>query len=158
MTFIPRAARVAGAASVGLALATSLNVVAPTAAQAAASCSGAITYSKTINTSGGSPIGELTIYYNSSNGGTNSACFYHRGAAYGVAAATGVRIWRCAESSGEGQSACTVTASSTADNGNYRYYAGPRAVTGTANVCVWASGHVTWKGVLYPVVSNRRGC
>ncbi|MCY9556061.1 hypothetical protein M5W98_31225, partial [Paenibacillus apiarius] len=53
-------------------VAAGLTVGAP-AAQAAGSCSGTITYSQ-VQTSG---LGELVIYYNSSNGGTNSACFYH---------------------------------------------------------------------------------
>lgn len=60
-------------------------------AQAATSCSGTITYDATVSRSG-SVIGELVIYYNSSNGGTNSACFYHRGVSYGVAAPTDIQI------------------------------------------------------------------
>ena len=127
-------------------------------AEAAVTCSGSLTYAKTLHTSSGSAIGELDIYYNTSNGGTNSACFRHRGASYGVAALTAVRIFRCSETSGAGQSACNVTAQSSIDTGNYSYYAGPRGVTGTANNCVWASGYIYWKGVRYEGVTNRRGC
>ncbi|MGC4748140.1 hypothetical protein ACLQ28_21145 [Micromonospora sp. DT201] len=120
-------------------------------AQAAVSCSGTITYSRTYGP------GELTIFYNTSNGGTNSACFYHKGAAYGVAAPTYVRAYRCTEQSGEGQP-CTIAASSSADFGNYAYYAGPRGVTGTANYCVAAIGYIDWQGYRYQVSSGRQGC
>jgi hypothetical protein len=123
--------------------------------QAAVACSGTVTYSKSYPAT--NPVGELTIYYNSTNGGTNSACFYHRGAAYGVAATTEVQTFRCAERSGEGQ-ACTATASSSVDRGSYRYYAGPRGVTGTANYCVAAYGEIVWGGSTYWIRSGRQGC
>lgn len=119
--------------------------------QAAVSCSGTVTYSATYGP------GELTIFYNTSNGGTNSACFYHKGAAYGVAAPTYVRAYRCTERSGEGQP-CTVAASSSEDLGNYAYYAGPRGVTGTANNCVAAVGYIDWQGSRYLISSGRQGC
>lgn len=120
-------------------------------AQAAVSCSGTITYSRTYGP------GELTIFYNTSNGGTNSACFYHKGAAYGVAAPTYVRAYRCTQQSGEGQP-CTIAASSSPDSGNYAYYAGPRGVTGAANYCVAAIGYIDWQGYRYQISSGRQGC
>jgi hypothetical protein len=126
-------------------------VVGGSPAQAAVSCSGAVTYSKSYGP------GELTIFYNATNGGTNSACFYHKGAAYGVAAPTYVRAYRCTERSGEGQP-CTIAASSNPDSGNFEYYAGPRGVTGTANYCVAAVGYIDWRGSRYTVSSGRQGC
>jgi hypothetical protein len=127
-------------------------VVSAAPASAAVSCSGTITYDDTI-----AAIGELTIYYNSTNGGTNSACFYHRGVAYGVTASTYVRAYRCVETSGEGQP-CTVDRSSTPDLGDYAYYAGPRGVTGTAHRCVAAVGYIVWNGSPYLISSGRQGC
>lgn len=152
-----RASKILAATAVIGSLLTAGAAVA-TPAEADASCSGSITYSRTVNDRSGTLIGELVIYYNTSNGGTNSACFRHRGVSYGVAAPTAVRIFRCAERSGEGQSPCTVTAQSSVDTGNYKYYAGPRGVTGTANNCVWASAYIYWQGVRYDSVSNRQGC
>lgn len=122
----------------------------------AVSCSGSVTFRQAVNYAG-SAIGELIIYYNSSNGGTNSACFYHRGASYNVAAPTYVKIFRCAERSGEGQ-ACTPTASSSPDSGNFQKFAGPVGVTGTSNYCVAAYGDIQWRGALYYVSSGRQGC
>ncbi|WP_198347892.1 hypothetical protein [Plantactinospora sp. KBS50] len=128
-----------------------LVLVTGTPSQAAVSCSGTVSYNKNYGP------GELTIYYNSSNGGTNSACFYHQGAAYGVAAPTYVRTYRCTQTSGEGQP-CTIAASSSADSGNYAYYAGPRGVTGAANYCVAAEGYIEWQGFTYYISSGRQGC
>jgi len=125
-------------------------------AQAATSCSGTVTYSDTVSRSG-SVIGELVIYYNTSNGGTNSACFYHRGVSYGVSAYTSIQILRCSQSSGIGQ-ICTPTQNSVPDSGNYAYYAGPVGVTGTANYCVSAIGEVWWGGTGYSIDTGRRGC
>ncbi|MFF7978317.1 hypothetical protein ACFZDK_04180 [Streptomyces sp. NPDC007901] len=125
-------------------------------AQAATSCSGTITYDGTVSRSG-SVIGELVIYYNSSNGGTNSACFYHRGVSYGVAASTSVQILRCSQTSGTGD-ACHIAATSPVDQGSYSYQAGPVGVTGTANYCVSAIGDVWWGGKDYYVDSGTRGC
>lgn len=121
------------------------NLLVSTPAQAATSCSGTVTHSQPVTIPGRSTIiGELTIYYNSSNGGTNSACFYHRGASYGVAAPTYVAIMRCAQTSGEGQT-CRNTTAPDVDNGNFSYQAGPVGVTGTANYCVGAIGWITWE-------------
>ncbi|RZT79543.1 hypothetical protein EV382_2757 [Micromonospora violae] len=54
--------------------------------QAAVSCSGTVSWSYQFPVN--NPVIEMVIYYNSTNGGTNSACLYHRGAAYGKAART----------------------------------------------------------------------
>lgn len=131
-------------------------VVTGAPSQAAVACSGTVAWTYEYPVS--NPVAELTIYYNSTNGGTNSACMYHRGSAYGVATRTSVKISRCAETSGENTLPCTVTASSTTDNGNYAYYAGPRGVTGTANNCVWAYGEIEWGGTTYWINSGRQGC
>lgn len=112
--------------------------VAP-AASAAVSCSGAVTASKEISYKG-KVMGELVVYYNTSNGGTNSACLYHRGALYGVKANTAVVIKRCSQTNPG--NVCNVTADSGYDYGDYRYYAGPRGVTGTRVNCVAASGWI----------------
>ncbi|MFT7837272.1 hypothetical protein Q5530_14080 [Saccharothrix sp. BKS2] len=137
-------------ATVGIVLA--LGVVSAAPANAAVSCSGTVSYSDTI-----SGVGELTIFYNSTSNGTNSACFYHRGAAYGVSAPTYVRAYRCVETSGEGQP-CTIDTSSSPDLGNYAYYAGPRGVTGTNNRCVAAIGYIDWNGNRHLISSGRQGC
>lgn len=141
----------------GMVLFAGVTVAVAAPAQAAVSCSGTLSYSRTISKVGGGSIGELAIFYNTTNGGTNSACFYHRGVSYGVAAPTYVRAYRCAETSGEGQP-CTVVASSTPDSNNYAYYAGPRGVTGTANYCVAAIGYIDWGGYRYTISSGRQGC
>lgn len=145
------------ALALGFVMFAGVEVALAAPAQAAVSCSGTLSYSETINKVGGGSIGELAIYYNTTNGGTNSACFYHRGVAYGVVAWTSVRAYRCAERSGEGQP-CTITASSTADSGNFAYYAGPRGVTGTADYCVAAVGSIDWGGYTYVISSGRQGC
>ncbi|MET7893632.1 hypothetical protein [Streptomyces mirabilis] len=125
-------------------------------AQAATSCSGTVTYDGTVSRSG-SVIGELVIYYNSSNGGTNSACFYHRGVSYGVAADTSIQILRCSQTSGTGN-VCNPTASSLDDRGSYSYQAGPVGVTGTASHCVSATGGIVWGGTDYYIETGTRGC
>ena len=139
-----------------LGAATSFTVLTAPAASAAVSCSGTIIYDRTIY-SGANPVAELTIYYNSTNGGTNSACVYHRGAYYGVARHTAVQIHRCAERSpGSG---CTFTASSPTDSGNYAYQAGPVGVTGTANYCVYAEGEMALNSTTTVYFgSARQGC
>ncbi|NEB05646.1 hypothetical protein [Streptomyces sp. SID13726] len=139
-----------------LATLTGATVFLASPAQAATSCSGTITYSDTVSRSG-SVIGELVIYYNSSNGGTNSACFYHRGVSYGVTAYTSIQIYRCSQTSGTGD-VCNPTQNSLPDDGNYAYYAGPVGVTGTANYCVSAIGSVTWAGRGYSIETGTRGC
>ncbi|MFJ9522315.1 hypothetical protein ACIRPK_29175 [Kitasatospora sp. NPDC101801] len=144
------------AAFAGLALLAGVSLFASSTAQAATSCSGTVTYDQSVSHNG-SVIGELVIYYNSDNGGTNSACFYHRGASYGVSATTSVEIYRCLQRSGTG-GGCTVDVSSRIDKGSYAYSAGPVGVTGTANHCVYAYGYVNWAGHEYSVSSGTRGC
>ncbi|WP_165942505.1 hypothetical protein [Micromonospora sp. KC721] len=153
MTF--RTLRRAGVLTACLTTLAAANLFAAAPAQAAVSCSGTVTYSKTVPSS--NPVGELVIYYNTSNGGTNSACFYHRGAAYGKSALTGVQIGRCAQQSGQGRP-CDFTALSSPDEGTYSYQAGPVGVTGTANYCVSAKGWIAWGGRVYTVDSLTRGC
>ncbi|MGN9766905.1 hypothetical protein ACTMS2_17315 [Micromonospora sp. SD12] len=131
----------------------SVMVIGAPAAQAAGSCSGTIIYSQ-LQSSG---LGELVIYYNSSNGGTNSACFYHRGAAYGRSAPTFVQIYRCAERSGEGAH-CTRSGSADTDSGDFSYHAGPVGVTGVASYCVEAVGYIGWAGERHQIYSRRQGC
>jgi hypothetical protein len=140
----------------GLATLGAVGLVAAGPAQAATSCSGTVTYSGTVSRAG-SAIGELVIYYNTSNGGTNSACFYHRGVSYGVTALTGVQIGRCSQRSGEGKT-CDFVALSTPDEGDYYSYAGPVGVTGTANYCVSAKGWIVWGTTVYTVDSGTQGC
>ncbi|MCU7826524.1 hypothetical protein [Kitasatospora sp. DSM 101779] len=140
----------------GVALLAGVSLFASSTAQAATSCSGTVTYDRTVSHDG-SAIGELVIYYNSSNGGTNSACFYHRGASYGVSATTGVEIYRCLQKSGTG-GGCTVDATSRTDKGSFAYNAGPVGVTGTANYCVYAYGSIVWAGHEYSVSSGTQGC
>lgn len=135
-----------------VAVASVMTIGAP-AAQAAGSCSGTIIYSQ-VQSSG---LGELVIYYNSSSGGTNSACFYHRGAAYGRSAPTFVQIYRCEERSNEGAH-CTRGSAPDTNSGDFSYHAGPVGVTGTANYCVEAVGHIAWGGENHWIYSRRQGC
>ncbi|SEF32483.1 hypothetical protein SAMN05421837_106280 [Amycolatopsis pretoriensis] len=149
-----RIAKATGSVLAVLGIVLTTGAVTAVPASAAVSCSGTKTYDSSSGTLG---LGELTIYYNSSDGGTNSACFYHRGASYGVAAETYVKIQRCVETSGEGQP-CTPDRSSTPDTGIYKYYAGPKGVTGTANRCVAAIGWVFWHEEYAVIDSGRQGC
>ncbi|MGV9913383.1 hypothetical protein [Streptomyces tendae] len=116
------------------------------AAATAISCSGSVTARYYANYPGVGVVGELIVYYNSTNGGTNSACLYHRGPASGVAGDTNVEIRKCSQTSGEGRS-CTMIGWD-GDRGNYSSYAGPVGVTGTANNCVSVRGWVEYRGVL----------
>jgi hypothetical protein len=124
-----------------------VNLLASPSAQAATtaiSCSGTITANYPVSYPGDGVVGNLTVYYNSTNGGTNSACFHHVGKSYGVASLTFVQIHKCAETSGEGRS-CTLRAADT-DFGEYAYHAGPVGVTGTANACVMVEGYIYHRG------------
>jgi len=136
-----------------LVAAVSVMTIGAPAAQAAGSCSGTITYSQVIS----SGLGELVIYYNSSDGGTNSACFYHRGAAYGTAAATMVQIYRCERPNNEGAH-CTPDGERDTDSGNFSYYAGPVGVTGVASRCVEARAYIVWGGEAQWIFSRQQGC
>ncbi|MFD7957015.1 hypothetical protein ACFV4X_26420 [Streptomyces ardesiacus] len=115
------------------------------AATTAISCSGTITASYTVSYPGDGVVGELVVYYNTSSGGTNSACLHHRGKSYGVSSETTVFIDKCSQTSGEGRT-CTQI-SQDYDSGNYAYYAGPVGVTGTANNCVSVHGYIEYRGV-----------
>jgi len=123
-------------------------------ASAATACSGTKTF---VFTAKGKA--QLVIYYNSSNGGTNSACMYHLGSYYGKAERTTVQIGRCTTWSGPEGKSCTLDKLSKVDANKYKYYAGPRGVTGTAKRCVWAKGtmHLT-NGKTLVLVSGRQGC
>lgn len=140
--------------------ASGLLVVNAPLASAAVSCSGSITWDHTYKDSAGNPIAELTIYYNSSNGGTNSACLYHRGSYYGKTEPTAVQMLKCQEAdSAAGSQDCTVIAKSSADVNNYAYYAGPRGVTGTDTHCVVAIGDMELtNGTLRSFNSGTQGC
>jgi hypothetical protein len=139
------------------ALAMLLAVVAPAQASdlgtTAVACSGNPIYT---GSAGG--VGQLKIFYNSTSGGTNSACYYHIGAAAGVPAQTYVEIARCTETSGEGTKACTETAVDTDGPENWSKFAGPVGVVNTNNVCVRAYGFILWNGVFREVDSGRQGC
>lgn len=138
------------------ALAMLLAVVAPAQADvgaAAYSCSGSNTYTGSVGN-----VGQLKIFYSSANGGTNTACFYHIGAAAGKVARTFVEVARCAENSGEGNAVCTYKSWDSDGPGNWKELAGPVGVTGTKNVCVAAHGWIEWGGYRYGVASGRQGC
>lgn len=121
----------------------------------AASCSGSIT--DVFNAPDGS--GQLVIFYSSASGGTNTACMIHLGSYYGKAAPTSVRIGRCTTNSGPEGAGCTVDKWSSWDSGNYKYYAGPRSVTGAAHRCVVAEGSMRLRnGSTWSLSSGRQGC
>jgi hypothetical protein len=130
-------------------------VTAPAPANAASSCSGTITWASSLKKE---PRAQLVIYYNSSNGGINSACMYHAGSTYGKPYTTVVEISRCQASSHSG-GVCTVDRTSRLDEDLYSYYAGPVGVTGTARRCVVAWGTILLpKGGLIRIDSATRGC
>jgi hypothetical protein len=153
-----RIRRLLVSAGVPLMVMAGLTVVTAPVASAATSCSGTITFDRTYNV-GGNPVAELTIYYNTTNGGTNSACFYHRGAYYGRSEPTAVRIYRCTQHTASPGSPCTIAVASALDSGNFAYYAGPVGVTGTANYCVAAEASMRLtNGDVLEVGSGTRGC
>jgi hypothetical protein len=94
------------------------------AASAATSCSGTITWASSLKKE---PRAQLVIYYNSSNGGTNSACMYHAGSTYGKALSTEVEISRCEKGYDESDSFCFTDKTSRTDSGKFKYYAGAGA-------------------------------
>jgi hypothetical protein len=150
-----------GAVVLALGVLAGMLALQPSAAQAqtAGSCTGSVTFSQKVNGPGGT-IGELIVYYKSDNGGTNTACMYHRGRSVGVPSITEAHIESCREQSGEGQAGCTILSQMT-DNGPnpYASYAGPVSVIGVANRCVYASGFVYYQGVPYRVQpKGRMGC
>ena len=95
-------------------------------------------------------IGELDLYYNSSNG-YNCAWLYSVGPAYGKAQSIDLSMYTCQETSPD--PACIGYPYDGApsdppyydsDNGSYHYYAGPVGVYGKGH-CITASGHVIWQ-------------
>lgn len=130
-------------------------VAAPATAAAASSCSGTVTWASSLKKE---PRAQLVIYYNSSNGGTNSACMYHAGSTYGKKLRTDVQVSRCEPGGSNGYS-CFVDKESRIDSGRYAYYAGPVGVTGTAKRCVVAWGTIILaNGGLVRIDSDTRGC
>lgn len=135
-----------------------LSVVVAPAASAAVSCSGTITYDHTYYYNG-NPVAEVTIYYNSTNGGTNSACLYHRGAWYGKSTFTLIGMSRCKQHTAAPGSDCNVDYQPQPDSGDYAYYAGPVGVTGTADYCVEAYGLMALsQSYTLNIDTGTRGC
>lgn len=130
-------------------------VIAPSAS-ASTSCSGTITWASSLKKQ---PRAQLVIYYNASNGGTNSACMYHAGSTYGRALRTEVQISRCEKGFTERDTYCYTDKSSHTDSGRFKYYAGPEGVTGTKTRCVVAWGTIiTSSGDLIRIDSDPEGC
>lgn len=124
-------------------------------ASAAVSCSGTITWASSLKKE---PRAQLVIYYNSSNGGTNSACMYHAGSTYGKKLKTEVEISRC-QPGGVNGDWCFTDGESDHESGMFAYHAGPVGVTGTANRCVVAWGTIILSnGGLVRIDSDTRGC
>lgn len=90
---------------------------------------------------GTTKIGEMDVFYNSSNG-YNCAYVYALGHAIGVAKQMGVQLIACQETS-RGDT-CTETQKDT-DLGTYRYYAGVVGVYGRGH-CIRADGGIVWQG------------
>ena len=129
-------------------------VTAP-AASAAKTCSGTITWASSLKKE---PRAQLVIYYNSSNGGTNSACMYRAGSTYGKALSTEVEISRCESGYDESDTFCYTDKTSRTDSGTFKYYAGPVGVTGTKSRCVVAWGTIISGSKLIRIDSNPEGC
>jgi len=125
------------------------------AASAKTSCSGTITWASSLKKE---PRAQLVIYYNSSNGGTNSACMYHAGSTYGKALSTEVQISRCEAGWDESDNYCIVDKTSRTDHGKFKYYAGPVGVTGTKHRCVAAWGTIISGSKLIRIDSDPEGC
>ena len=155
---------------VGLLSLTALIAPSGASAQTAGSCSGHLTFRQAVylgNTANPTHpptmIGELRVYYSPGAGGTNTACFYHRGPAVGVSSRTSVTIEKCRESVGNGKSPCTkLTTMTDPDVGtikSYSKFAGPVRVIGTNRHCVYASGYLFYQGKPYRVQpTGRFGC
>jgi hypothetical protein len=124
-------------------------------ASATASCSGRITWASSLKKE---PRAQLVIYYNSSNGGTNSACMRHAGSTYGKAMHTEVEISRCEPGYDESDNYCFTDKTSRTDKGNFKYYAGPVGVTGTKSRCVTAWGTMEKGNTFIRIDSDAEGC
>jgi hypothetical protein len=124
-------------------------------AAASTTCSGTITWASSLKKE---PRAQLVIYYNSSNGGTNSACMRHAGSLYGKAMHTEVEISRCERGSDPGDVVCSPDKTSRTDKGNFKYYAGPVGVTGTKTRCVTAWGTIEKGKTFIRIDSENEGC
>lgn len=137
--------------------------VATPAAQAVGSCtslpSGAqVGWSKMVYLPNHQAIGQLVMYHDPVNNGTDSACFFRLGPAKGVSTHTYVQIRLCNEKSGPGL-VCTTKGIIDRDGPkNYSQYAGRVNVSPSEEVCSSAYGYVVWQGVMYDVASNRQLC
>lgn len=104
---------------------------------------------------GGTVIAEIVVYYQSGSGGTNTACTYHRGPAYGVATDTMVQLGECYRSD------CTYAFDGgqfMRDSGTYSKFAGSVRRTSTDSNCVVAEGRITWRGKAHIWSTGRVGC
>ena len=88
-------------------------------------------------------VGELQLYYNSSNG-MNCAIFAHGGPMWGVRTQTSVSLQLQKPHSGSVQ-----------DEDPYKYMAGPVRIYGR-NRCVRATGGMVYRGVYRNLVSSAR--
>jgi len=98
----------------------------------------------------GTVVGELVVYYNSSNG-NNCARFNHLGPSYGVTRYTDVLLKKCSTTNpGNG---CGTVLDIGYNSGQFAYYAGPVRVYSPRN-CVTASGLIAWNGSDHVVSTN----
>src|SRR5262249_24709863 len=110
----------------------------------AGDCGGNLIFRKTVVV-GGAGVGELVVYYSSSNG-NNCARFNHLGPSYGATRYTDVLLQKCSTTSpGNG---CGTVLDTSYDSGQFAYYAGPVSVYAPRN-CVTASGQIDWNGIYY---------
>jgi hypothetical protein len=140
-----------------LALPIAVAASAPAQAATAGSCSGTIVSGGRVQlkTSSGTTVGEIIVYYQSSNGGTNTACLYHRGPAYNVYRQTMIQLGECIKRD------CTYAFDGgfyMRDEGNYKKYAGPVQRTTTNGNCVVAEGSIVWGGHEIARSTGRVGC
>jgi len=121
-------------------------------ALAKASCSGTITWASSLKRE------PQVIHYNSSNGGTNSACMRHAGSTYGKAMHTEVEISRCEPGYDERDDEYFDDKTSRSDKDDFKYHAGPVGVTGTKNRCVTAWGTMEKGKTFIRIDSEVEGC
>ena len=105
-------------------------------------CGGNLIFRKTAKVDG-TAIGELVVYYNSSNG-NNCARFNHLGPAYGVSRYTSVWLDKCSTTN-PGNGCAPVLIWGIPDDGPFSYHAGPVRVHSPQN-CVRAEGRIHWDG------------
>jgi len=129
----------------------SSQAVAPTAAEAATTCSGTRIATYPIATSSTNKIAELRIFYNSSTG-YNCAMTVHTGVTVGRYLLTHVYIASCRETTPGGDSCRAI--SQREDEGVYASYAGPVSVYGRGR-CIVAFGFIKYtNGVTYTAGSH----